>query len=283
MDEETRKLVKGGFFNLLLNKALSTLYGEEVNTDFSDSLRLLQVPDLVKFWGTLMETGVAGVIGSTPAGSLVFGDSPRLTDFVRQLMMPFTAPEEQKGQEWENTATMFLSIMSGGSNFFKAKYALEKGKAKSSSGVITDSSVNSMEAILKSAGFITEDEAAHYAFNERSYKLSEDYKKDISEFFTEFSKHLSVEGIGNDETEYWLRMMQQAQIVWGNDPFYMKEIVSQLGYRHTRGDHSYFDAILRLSGYVDEASLKSLISSGPMKPEEKVELTKMIETIKGAQ
>src|SRR5690606_14120291 len=40
-DSMMRDVLEGGVFNILMNKALSSLYGQDVRTDFSDSLRLL--------------------------------------------------------------------------------------------------------------------------------------------------------------------------------------------------------------------------------------------------
>jgi hypothetical protein len=282
-DDKTREAIEGGFFNVLLNNALSSLYKEEVRTDFSDSLRLLQFPDLFKFWGSLMGTEIATGLSSAPSASLVLGNNPRITAFVQQLMVPFTVDDSRKGQEWQNTATTFLSIMSGASNFFKAKYALENGKSKSASGKISDFHVNGMEAIFKAAGLITMDEAAQLAFDEKTYRATQAYKDDISLFITEYSKRLSVEGIANDETNYWLRMMSEAQRVYNNDPFYMKEIQGQLFYRATRGEYDIFNAIIRLSGFSSEADLKDMISTAPIKPEEKQKLTTFVENIKGNQ
>lgn len=228
-----------------------------------------------------MDIGAA--LTTSPSASLVLGDNPRITNFAKQLLRPFTVDDSQKGQEMMNTGKSFLSIFSGASNFFKAKYILDHQKSISASGKVADFHVNDLEAMMKAAGFSTIDEIHQYAFDEKTYRATEAYKKDITDFISEMSKRLAVEGIANDETDYWLRMMGEAQRVWENDPFYMKEIQTQLFYKATRGEYDIFNAIIRLSGFSDEATLKDIISTAPIKPEEKVKLNEMIENIKGAQ
>lgn len=282
-DDKTRSVIEGGFFNLLMNKALTSLYGQETAVDFSDSLRLLQVPDMFKFAQTIWGMEFGAALTASPSASLVMGDNPRITRFVKQLMIPFTVDNDRKPQEIMNTAKTFLSIFSGMSNFYKAQYILDHQKSMSSSGKIPDFHVNDFEALMKAAGFSTIDEIHQYAFDEKSYKISETFKKDVTEFVNEMGYRLAVEGISNDETEYWLRIMGDAQRVWNNDPFYMKEIQSQLFYKATRGEYDIYKAVLRLSGLSDEATLKDLISTAPISSEEKAKLNTMIENIKGAQ
>src|SRR5690606_22180991 len=98
MPEDTmiREVLEGGFFNILMNKALSSLYGDEVNTDFSDSLRLLEAPNFFQFFENVIKLQVGEIATASPSVSLFFGDSPRITRFVQSLSRPFTVNNERK-------------------------------------------------------------------------------------------------------------------------------------------------------------------------------------------
>lgn len=281
-DDKTKNLIEGGIFNVMMNSALSTLYGKEVQVDFSDSLRLLQIPNMFKFVNDLMTMEIAEALSASPSVGLVLGQNPRITNFVEQALRPFTVDDNKKPEEILLAAKSFLNIFSGASNFFKAKYILETGQSVSSSGKVIDFHMNEIEALMKLAGFSSMDEIHQYAFDEKTYKATNEYKNDINKFLTEFSQRLAVEGIANNDARYYLEMMSEAQRVFHNDPFYMKEVIQQLSYKAGRGEYEFYNTIMRLAGFMEEDELRSLIGSAAIKPEQKEQLYQVIEFIKGS-
>ena len=281
-DPAIRETIEGGLFNTMMNKALSLVYGEEVRTDFSDSLRLLQFPDVFKFYNTLMTMGIAEALTSSPSLGLVMGSNPRVTNFATALLRPFTVSSDKTAEELVQTGKAFLSMFSGASNFFKAKYIMENQKVISASGIVTDFYANDVEGLMKVAGFSTMDEVHQYAFNEKAYKAGEDFRSDVKHVLDETSKRLAAKDIANDQAEYFIDMMAEAQRVFENDPFYMEEFQKQIFYKATRGESDIFNTVLRLSGFMDEGKLKELIASAPVNEQDRDSLLNIVENIKGA-
>jgi hypothetical protein len=260
-DPDTRELVEGGLFNLTLNAGLSQIFGEEVRTDFSDSLRLLQAPDLFKFWNGMIGSEVGEVLSNSASASLVLGQNARVTSFAKQMMRPFIVDNDKKVEELILTGKSFLSMFSGMSNFFKAKYALEHNKTITARGATIDYHVNDVEAFLKAAGFSTIDEVQHYASQDAVYKSSGKFKDDIKLLIDETSARLAAAGISNEEANWYYDMMAEAQRVFKNDPFYMEEFANQIYYKATAGEYSLYTRLLSMSGYQTPEEFEKLVSS----------------------
>ena len=267
-DDLAREMIEGGLFNIMFNKALTTLYnvagGEgEVKTDFSDSFRLLEFPNFFQFFTDVATLQVGEILTASPSVGLVFGDNPRITRFVKSLARPFTVNNERRPEEFLMVGKEFLSVFSGMSNYFKAQYILEHQKQISSTGATVDYEANYMEGLMKLGGFATIDEVRHYALNDKTYRASQKYKDDIKLLITETSRNLAVKGISNDQQEYWVDMMAEAQRVYGNDPFYLEEFMGQLKYRATRGEYDLFNTLLNLAKFTSPAQLEEWIKSAP--------------------
>ena len=259
---DTKELIEGGVFNLGLNAALSAIFGKTVRTDFSDSFRLIADPikPVFALWNGLMTGTVSELLTSGASVGLVFGDSPRVTNFVKQMLRVFTVDDSQKAEEFAQTGKAFLQMFSGASNFFKAKYALEWQKSINTRGGVIDYHVNDIEAILKGAGFSTIDEIHQYASNDAVYQATGKFKDDIALVVDETSKRLANEGLSQEEGDWYLRMMSEAQRVFQNNPIYMKEFSNQIIYKARNGENSIFNRLLQASGYTTPDQFTSLVN-----------------------
>jgi hypothetical protein len=260
-DPETRELVEGGLFNLTLNAGLSAIYGSEVRTDFSDSLRLLVAPDVFKFWNSMMSMEVSEILSASPSAALIVGQSPRVTSFVQQMMRPFIVDNDKKLEELALTGKSFLSMFSGASNIFKAKYALEMNKTITSKGATIDYHINDMEAFLKAAGFSTIDEVQHYASQDLVYRTSGKFKDDVKLVVDEVSARLAAKGIDNESANFTIEMMAEAQRVFKNDPFYMEEFANQIYYKALAGENSLYTRLLGMAGYTTPEEFEKLVTT----------------------
>jgi len=264
-DQDTRDLVEGGLFNLTLNNALSTIYGDQVKLDFSDSLRTLPVSEAInfEFFQSLMGSEVSEVLSNSASASLVFGSNPRLTNFVKQMMRPFIVDWDKKPEELFLTGKSFLTLFSGASNVFKAMYAMQYEKSITAKGRVIDYHVNDLEALAKIAGFNTVDEIHQYASDEEMYKKSGKYKDDIKLLVDETSARLASKGISNEEAGYYMDMMAEAQRVFNNDPFYMEEFANQIKYKALAGENSMYQRLRSMAGYMDYNEFEKLVMSNP--------------------
>lgn len=259
-DPETRELIEGGLFNLSMNAALSQIFGEEVRTDFSDSLRLLQAPDLFKFWNGMIGSEVGEVLSNSASAGLVLGQNARVTNFVKQMMRPFIVDNDKKPEEIMLAGKSFLQMFSGMSNIFKAKYAMEMNKSITARGATIDYHVNDIEAFLKAAGFSTIDEVQHYASQDALYRTSGKFKDDIKLLVDETSARLAAKGISNEDANWTMEMMAEAQRVYKNDPFYMEEFSNQIYYKAMAGENSLYTRLLGMSGYMSEEEFEKLVN-----------------------
>jgi hypothetical protein len=267
VDPETKDLIEGGLFNLAMNNALTTLFGQETEIDFSDSLRILNQPDFM-FWQGLLDSEVSEVLSNSASASLVLGGIPRITNFVKQMMRPFVVDWDKKPEELFLTAKSFASIFSGMSNFFKAQYALEYDRSITAKGRVIDYHVNDVEALAKLLGFNTRDEILQYAADEEIYKKNGKYKDDIKLLIDETSARLAAKGIGNEEAGWYMDMMAEAQRVYKNDPFYMEEFANQIKYKALAGENSIYLRLREMSGWMDKSEFVKLVTTHPQLTED---------------
>lgn len=260
LDPTTRELIEGGLFNLAMNSALTSIFHQTVKTDFSDSFRLLQFPDVFGFFNGLMANGVGATLGSGASVGLVIGDNARVTNFVKQLMRPFTVSDDKSTDELAMTAKAFGEMFSGVSNIFKAQYALEWQKSINARGGVVDYHVNSIEAVLKGLGFSTIDEIHQYAANNASYAATQQYKNDIAHIVDQTSRLLAREGVSNEEAGWYMDMMAEAQRVYKGDPIYMNEFSNQIIYKARTNENSIFETLLKQSGFVGPQQFTDLVN-----------------------
>lgn len=269
-DAAVRETVENGFANMALNNMLSTLYEEKVSIAFTDSFRIgVAQPNVFQFWEDMMALNIPALIAGSPSGAYVFGDNPKFNQFVRQSMRPFTVNDERRPQEMMEAGKAFLNMFSGASNFMKAQYILEHQQKMGSTGRIVADDLNPMYALMQLAGFSSMEEVQMYALQEKVYKTSSKPYDDVKSLVTEVSRRLSLEGINNQEIEYWMGIMAEAQRVWGNDPFYNEILMKELSTRTKAGDGTFFDAILKATNYVSEDDLEDLLRKSALPNETK--------------
>lgn len=259
-DAAVRDTVENGLANLGLNKMLSTIYGEEVDVAFTESFRIgVEQPNVFQFFEDLMALNLPAIIAGSPSGAYMFGDNPKFNAFVHSLMRPFTVSDERRPQEILETGKAFLNMFSGASNFMKAKYILEHGKKLGGTGRQVGDDLNPIYALMQIAGFSSMDEVRSYALQDKIYKQSSQPYDDVKGLVTEVSRRLAIEGIGNTEIEYWMRVMAEAQIAWGNDVFMNNILMDELKTRTRDGDTVVWDSLLRMSNYVDENAYEDML------------------------
>ena len=265
MDKSTRSLIENGMAQLAINTALTNIYGQEVETSISDSLRIgIVQPNVFELFSDLMEMNLGDVLLDTPGGTV----GKKADRFMRQLVRPFTAPEDQTADEVRRAGLAFLDMFSGASNFMKAKYILENEKAVSSSGKVVGRDLHTVDALMRLGGFSTMDEVRGWAVNEKIYKKSSKPYEDIKEWMKQTNYRMSIDGISNEDAEYALEVMREANRVWGGDPFYMKIIVSELRKATQNGETQLWRRMLKLAGFTEEDEYNDIVKSSPLSQEE---------------
>jgi hypothetical protein len=269
-DPATRDVVAEGLEASIFNKTLSLATGEETAIDFS-GLAPLNMYGTMDFIHSLFSTDVGTVVAASPAGALLFGNNPRITDFAKTAAKYFNLVDDHKDPTtFSEVATQFAKMSSGMSNMFKAAYAMKYQQKISTMGGITDPHVTSAEAFGQVFGFQTVDERNRFFVNDKTYKDSKAYEDDVKHWYGEYKKHLTRQGITNAESSFINRVYTEAWRHWGNDDFRAKEIVNQLLRQDVmNGDARMYQSVLRMTGMKSPAEVKGLIKALPNIDEEK--------------
>lgn len=262
LDNETRDVIVGGLFNVGMNKALSLVYGEDVDTDFSSSMRLLEIPNLGEMFQTLATMDMESIVTSSPSVSLVVGDNARVNNVVKSLYRFFTVPEDDGSLK--DVGYNFLNMFSGASAVFKADYALEKGRSINTRGEVLDKDVNPVEALMKVAGFQTVDEMLSFQVNKEIYYNSKKFKDDVKYLMDETSRRLAREGISEKERDYVLRLYQEANRVYAKEPRAMNVVRDEIRRRIRAGDHIIINALIDQAGIVTENQFNEMLNKAPL-------------------
>jgi len=266
-DTELHRIVSGGLFNLAMNKTLSTIYGEDVDVDYSSSMRLLEIPHLGDMWESLATTDAQSFITSSPSLSLVVGDNAKVNNLIKSMARMFTVPEDEGNLK--DVGVNFLSMFSGASNIFKARYAYKTGQMITTKGEVIDDDVNPVEAFMRTAGFQTVDEMLGYAGNSELYYSSKKFKDDIKYLMDETSRRLAREGISEKESDYVIRMFQEANREWEGNPQALQVIQSEIRRRIKDGDVTFMNTLLKQAGLIPESDVRTAIDKSKMTAEQK--------------
>jgi hypothetical protein len=277
-DVELHKAVSGGLFNVIVNRALSEIYGEDVDTDFSSSMRLLEIPKLGDMFEAMATMDLQSMIEQSPSAALVVGDNAKLSNLVKSMYRFFTVPEDDGALK--DVGVNFLNMFSGASNALKARYAYQRGMFLNTRGEVVDSNVNEMEAMMKMLGFGTVDEMLSYQVNSDIYFNSKQFKGDIKYMLDETTRRLAREGISEQESEYVIRMWQEANRVFGNNPAALRTVQSEIKRRIKDGDYTIVKSLISQFEFINESQFRDALAKSPMDEEKKKELIKIYDMMK---
>lgn len=277
VDNDTRDIIVGGLFNAAMNAALSAVYGEDVNTDFSSSMRLLDIPKIGDMFEAAATMDMESLITQSPSISLVVGDNARVTNFVKSVAGFFAEPTGEGNLK--DVSKTFLSTFSGFSAGFKAIYALEHGRSVNTKGEEVDGDVNAVEAVMKIAGFGTMDEMLKYETNADIYENSKAAKDDVKYFVDEMSRRMARDGIATDEVQYVLRLSKEANRVYASRPKLRKMVVDEIKKRVSKGDNVIFKSLTSQAGIVSEEKWNETLVKAPLNDKQKDTLRKIRDTM----
>lgn len=276
-------LLKDGVFDMAFNKALSMIFNQPSEIAFADRLRLLQFPDVFKFFTGLMSQPWSQTVSGSPSMSLILGANPRVTNFIREFARPFTHPGDRTPEEMITIAKSFAEMFPGLSNAFKAQYMFEWHKAMGATGKTTDYHASDIDAVGKAFGFSTHDEIDKYAFQENLYRMSQQPMNDIRYLLSETAHHLAVEGISTSETKWYIDQLAEAQLHYKNDPYYMNLFQQQLMYQAAQGETTLFTSVMKMAGFHSKGEIQDLINNSPMSDAEKDTIMKAMTMIEDAK
>lgn len=279
---ELHQAVVQGLEFYMWNKAIEGMTGLDTNIDFS-SLSPSDPYGVYEAIHSIFTTETGNMLAASPAGSLFFGNNPRLTNLAKTAARFFNGIDDFEGDPttMSHVFNDFAHLSSGSSNFLRAKMALEHEKLYSARGEVVDPSVSTPEAIALAFGFPTMEAAREYALNNKLYKTKESARKDVDKWFNEYTQRLSREGITAEETDYVVKVMSQGMRAFKDSPFAMDRIQFKLEQAIERGDTTIYNAVLKLAGEVSPEEAAKMMRMAPnYNPEAKDQLIKTVENIK---
>ena len=276
-----RETLLQGMEGMMFNKLASLMYGDDVALDFS-SLAAVDQSGLLEFIAGLWTTDAGKIIAESPAGSLVFGSNPRITNFARTASeyFRFTEPKDGSVATAGEVTLAFAKMASGFSNAWKARVALEYGKKYNSMGGVTDPDVNKPEAIAAALGFRTLDEARSFWVSSELYEQRKSHDDDVKEWYRLVKQELGREGITNEERDYALRVLNVAAEQFKDDPRAYDIIQQQLKFDVQDGDLSLFNSVLRSAEWMEPDKMLEIINNSSMTEDQKRQGRETVEFIK---
>lgn len=260
-----RDAILRGAESVVLNTLFSKWYGQDVNLDYS-SISPLDSYGLFEFMKNLTDKGIMDIIGSTPSGSLLFGQNPRIANLATSLAtMLGVAPGKYDGDPvgWSNVAKDAAGLLSGASNAMKAAYALEYGRKIGALGGTTDSRVNSFEAIAQALGIQTMDEKQAREVMDATWSNSQKMKEDVKIVFNQVARHMTQDGITPDQFEYVVEMSRAMMSSFKGNQVAIDEFRSLMNKQAADKNYGMMNTILQQCGFMSRADMLKLINKVP--------------------
>lgn len=258
---EAREIVKGGMANLVLNKMLSAMSGEDVGIDFSGRLQPFSTKPMTEFVHGILTGTIPEMISGAAAPSLL-SEGGRIGEFVKAVAAPFTPGNYEGVDEYKQMGLAFMQMFTGVSNTMKAHYMLELGKITTRSGQVVDDDIAFMEALGKAAGFSTIDEARYWEGNKAQWEISDEITSDIEKVVDNLFVLYTRQGEDVADFEIQQRVIAEASRVFNNNPIYMEKVADYYDFKANQSPDALFEKLFKNSGlYSPEQAVKIINES----------------------
>jgi hypothetical protein len=264
---EQRELVKGGLANLLLNRFLGSLSGEDVNVDFSGSLQPFSTEPLTEFIGGLLTSPLTEIMSGAAAPSLL-SDGGRIRAFIEAAAAPFIPGNYENVDEYKQVGLTFMQMFSGLSNTMKALYMLESNKVVTSKGQVVDEDISFMEALMKAAGFQTMDEVQYWASNKLAWEASDKLDADIQHLVDKLFGLYTRENLDVASMDQFHAVMGEASRVWGGNTAIMEKVADYYKMKIRSNPDSLYRSLFTKSGLYDPADIPRIINNSNLSQEQ---------------
>lgn len=211
-DPKARDAITQGLIGATYNKIASVTSGEDVHANWSDSLSPFDMYGTASHLKEVMAGDIGALFTDSPAGTLLFGGNPQITNLVKDAAKWTNLSEDSKDHptKLSNVAMDFLKLFGGLSNAYKAKYAFETGKKLSTwTGKVTDTNITNTQALLLAAGIQDIDEAKNRYINKVMLDSYKELQSDVEKFHEERKRVLLNDDITPDQFKYYLDMTNE--------------------------------------------------------------------------
>jgi len=261
---EAHNAVVAGLQFHMFNKALELVTGETASVDFGN-LAPSDAYGLYDFMRGMLTTEMAQIMANTPSGQLVAGGNPRITNLVNTIVS-YVTPDDTQGMSPTTLSNVFndlAALSSGMSNIFKAKMALEHGKAYGTRNQVIDPSVSTPEAIMLAFGFRTMESTQRAWVGYDLYEKSKAYTDDVNIWYKRLTRKLASEGSRADTDEYVVKVLSMSFLAFGNSEKAMGILQRNLDRDTLAGTGVIYDSILKRADYMSTEEMMTWSNAVP--------------------
>jgi hypothetical protein len=269
---EMKDAIKAGMLDVALNAALTAASGEDQAIDFGD-LAPAEVYGIGNVFVAMINMAPMEMLVESPSGSLLFGASPRITDAFRTGLKYFYPSSDYEDPELETTLTdvsiAAMSLFSGFSSTFKARYAYQTGLKMSGTGRITDADVTKWEAIAAAFGLRTKTEVGN-SEHQQAARFGADsgsgnvLMADVDAWYSEVKRHLARRGMSVRESDMQQRVLSEAWRVFGDDREKVNSYINgKLTSDAKEGDFIVIQGFINKMGFMNDEETLSLLNTLP--------------------
>lgn len=264
---EIKDKIGDGLLDTTLNFVLSALSGKEQAIDFGD----LAPAEAYGMWNGIagmFSTDLGEMVANSPAGSLLFGQNPRLTDAFRTAMRYFNVVEDYEDPELQtqfgDVVKATASVYSGLSASFKANYAYHTQQKLSSYGRISDPEVTGIESAMALFGFRTKTETGFQEVKEMLYGDRSFQDDDVKEWYVITKRHLARRGVRITEEDMAQRVAAEAWRVFNSDrPRAIEIIYQEIEKDAQNGDYIMMRSLVNKMGINTDEEVWKMINALP--------------------
>lgn len=241
---ELREVILQGLEGYTFNKFLTLTTGQETRIDYT-GLAAADMTGLYELIASLATTDMGEIIAAAPAGSLFFGENPRVTNFAKNVARwGHLIDDIEDPVTMTRMAKEMASLSSGMSNFFKARYAVKTGQKLNSMGNVSDPTVTTPEGVAAMFGFGTLAEAQRRYVSMEIYEQTTAFRDDVNEYYRVLKRHLTAEGVDQSSREWQERVITDANRVWEESTAAQGIIYQNMARDARRGDDSMWRSVI---------------------------------------
>jgi hypothetical protein len=276
-----REAFNWGMESALMNQALSTLTGDDVNIDFS-SLAPYDMTGWSKFFTAMYSGGVEQMIANSPSGQLIMKEGGRTRNAIASMARYFGAIEDvdEDGQTFLQVMNEVAKISSGYSNAYKAKLLLDARKRYDQYGNTIDQTVSAPEAWAQAFGFGTSSTRDLYRVSMEMSKDVKAHREEVLKVYEGIKRYyaetLEVE---NSDPVFITKVTGRMMKVFQDDPVALAIISKQLSSDLKGKDAALIDLFMKRSAIPSLGGLKDQVKQMPVSDEQKELMLKRIDDV----
>lgn len=283
-DPKIREIQTFGYLTYAYNALWRNIAGKDPKANLQ-SMGPYETDGWRKLWSSVMEDGFMKMFANAPAGSLVMGNNPRLTNAFQKMgsWMRINKYQDNPAQFLE-VITEFAKLSSGFNNAYNYYYVLNTNKELNKLGVKLRDDVDNWTALHELFGIQTTSEAAAYAATDTAKKSVEAKQKEIEDqvrYVMKLYKDRFQTEIADPEST--LRVLNEFNRMFDHDPAGLDMAYKSFLKLSRTSDSWFIDRFLEYAGILPPDKLESLLKRSGAPEDQVQEYMRFLDDLKDVQ